>query len=678
MRSRTWMKLLKAAGIVAGMLAVAVGLLTATDGLFDVTQDNGVSRHLTDPSMARLEILSTTARRDEWGGAKSLQRVASTGDIVVASLGGEVVSYDASDDGLQFASVLASISTTTAVHGFVGERLMYHGDVGFGTVVTSVIGSALVLPTGAFSQPVSFEVAGSTVAMVGSNGTIARAVDEDGGRQIELYSLAIDGALTSEAVISNTAASALTIVDNTLYAAHDSGELRVIDISSITAPAVITTVQVMTAVVGMLSVGSKLVLYGQGLTTVDIVQPWSPRVLGSTLVANDLAVVVAADGDVLAAEWPSAVDPLLARVGFDSAGAPFLRWQDSTVECGYGLAVVSWATLCSDSIALSAITHDGGGLLTANRLLPETRSWIETVSVSGTIVAGLDRFRGVQFHEIVSHSLVLRDSVLDAEAYAECAWSGTSLFCAGLEDFLVVNAADPSNVSVTARITDVQRPTENYTKFPVAIAAADSLVAVASRSAGVWLFDVSDPSNPYYASSVLTRESTADVLLDGSTLYVAVAGETPSIEVFDVVNPSLPQHLTTGDPGLGKEHLSLIPGGLVASDYNMGVASFDTSIPSTLVLRTRLQLEGLNPTPLGLLVFDNWMAVAGASVGYLYDFDSTADLSTGPELELPWGLTDIEIGHDGLVIESLGSALILAEYMPGGSRIVHDAIHNPG
>jgi hypothetical protein len=74
---------------------------------------------------------------------------------------------------------------------------------------------------------------------------------------------------------------------------------------------------------------------------------------------------------------------------------------------------------------------------------------------------------------------------------------------------------------------------------PEAIQTSGTWAFVALEQCGLWIVDVSDPTEPEQRSSFRTGGLTLDVCLSGNLAYIA---DFSSLEIVDMTNPSSPRH----------------------------------------------------------------------------------------------------------------------------------------
>lgn len=107
----------------------------------------------------------------------------------------------------------------------------------------------------------------------------------------------------------------------------------------------------------------------------------------------------------------------------------------------------------------------------------------------------------------------------------------------------------------------------------------DNFLYVACRSAGLKIFDITDPENPIFKGSVVTGGLALEVCVSGN--IAAIADYYGHLKIIDVSNPSLPRIVATYETYIYISEIDISGNYVYVADDSSGLKIIDISKPKT-------------------------------------------------------------------------------------------------
>jgi len=122
-----------------------------------------------------------------------------------------------------------------------------------------------------------------------------------------------------------------------------------------------------------------------------------------------------------------------------------------------------------------------------------------------------------------------------------------------------------------------------------------SLVLVAARQSGLYLFDVADPAAPRLLGNYTPRSWSRGVVVKGDVVYLSVSmtRNASSIHVLDISDPSRPALIREMETPGPAQQMAITDDRLYVADHQAGLRVYDLAEPTDPIFL------GQNPTYLG-------------------------------------------------------------------------------
>lgn len=314
-------------------------------------------------------------------------------------------------------------------------------------------------------------------------------------------------------------------------------EITIIDLSHPAAPVVSGTLQVPQAPVDLEMVDSFLFVAAQtsGVIVIDIADPGAPGIFDSIPTSESATGVCVTDSAVYIAEGMDGLQ-VFGRAALD--GWPVVSWSTTWINAPYTAmhvkgTLVYLAQWWESDLVIVDIS---------NELAPETIGTLSTwkprdVFVVGTTAYIADDSRGLRTVEVSDPTApVLLDSLSVGTMTAYGVWSdGLHAYLASSAGLHIFDVSDPADLAVVASY-----PTSSATEVLVVGATA----YVAARLPELTILDISDPRSPVFLGSYDSpgNESTA-VAVRGDIAFLGYPDG--GIHVLDISDTSAPQLVHT-------------------------------------------------------------------------------------------------------------------------------------
>jgi hypothetical protein len=127
------------------------------------------------------------------------------------------------------------------------------------------------------------------------------------------------------------------------------------------------------------------------------------------------------------------------------------------------------------------------------------------------------------------------------------------------------------------------------------LTASGSLVFVAARLSGLFVFDISEPSRPALLAQYEPRSWSRGIAVEGEYAYLSVSmrRRASRVHVLDVSDPTQPTLLTTIKTEGPSQRVSVDGGRLYVADHLSGLKIFDVSNPSKPRSAGRFRTNGM-------------------------------------------------------------------------------------
>jgi hypothetical protein len=360
----------------------------------------------------------------------------------------------------------------------VGGNLAFAGDAGTGLRILDITETSSPVLVGTYSP------LGSCYALAVSNTYVYAA---DGPLGLSIINAANAASPTLAGSLATSDARGVTVLGTLGFVADNTAGLRVVDVSNPASPALLGTYDTTGEATSVVASGLRAYVAdgSTGLQVIDIANPASPALLGSYDTPGS-ALGVAIDGThAYVADGASG----LLAIDVSNAASPALLGTFDTPGNAEGVFVAGDRAYVADG---------GSGLVVINIRNPASMTSLLAVDTPGT-----------------AHAVVV---------------DGTDALVADHGHFRIIEVGDPNVVEV-GQLAGPAREGE------LAVSGDIALV-----SPGGQVVDISDPTNPFVASTI--GGSFSRVAISG---HIAVISNpfVGQLQTFDVSNPSSPIPLGT-------------------------------------------------------------------------------------------------------------------------------------
>jgi len=176
--------------------------------------------------------------------------------------------------------------------------------------------------------------------------------------------------------------------------------------------------------------------------------------------------------------------------------------------------------------------------------------------------------------------------------------SWTSLSVAGSVAAFSHSRGTPGNrnVTVEVQLVDVADPSEpralGLVSLPAAsdnvgdLEVAGTLVLVAARQSGLYLFDAAEATAPVLLANYMPGLWSRGVVVNGAHAYLSVSAtrNLSSIHVLDISDPRNPRLVREVDTRGPAQRMALMDDRLYVADHTSGLKVYDVSTPATPTL----------------------------------------------------------------------------------------------
>lgn len=437
--------------------------------------------------------------------------------------------------------------------------------------------------------------------------------------------------------LATTNAQDVAISGRHVYLADGSGGLRVIRIDSAAAPSLLATLATSNALGVYVHANRAYVADGSaGLRIINISNPAAPAVLGS-LATTDAQAVVVSGVYAYVADGAGG----LRVIDISTPATPVLRATVPTTN----------ARDVSVSGRIAFVADGSGGLriinitnpLAPSQLAPLATTDAQGVAIAGGMVYLADGSAGLRVINAGNESAPVQTyQVATTNAQGVFAAFGPHAYVAdGAGGLRVVTLASMgSNMNQVTRIARSASPDDN----PNQIFISGNYAYVSSAQLGIRIFDVSDPANPIYLSTIATTGAeVVNLYAEGHFLYTAQ--KQYGAAVYNVADPHNPQSwLTCDGPGIDGQPCSwpraitAADGYAYVADGTYGLVVLDVTLPISRIVGTYLYSFGNYPQSIavsgkyaflggnsGLRIFDVSNPAAPTLAGELARDDSKPD-----------------------------------------------------
>ncbi|MDQ3034478.1 MAG: hypothetical protein M3Y87_18865 [Myxococcota bacterium] len=402
----------------------------------------------------------------------------------------------------------------------------------------------------------------------------------------------------------------LVRVGSLVYVPTGTGGLRIVDVSTPSAPVDVGGHALRAEDVAIVGSHAVVVGYGHGLSVLDVSTPSSPTLVASVALAGNPEAIEIAGG------YAYVLGDDLQVVDLRTIASPTLVATHGTPGYGSDLVIIGSRLFLSDSVngirvvdvsvptaptLLGAIGLEGASRFygleaIGTQLLAVTFVGFSPVRYElrsfDTAATGFPRTGSLPLD--IRSTVVARVTVVGSEAYV----------VAGSTMLEVVDVSDPAHPSITGRVTcggsavidagdgrhlvcargtrldvvDLAHGARHLAVTPVSdpesLVLARGLLFVAGD--GLSIFDVSDPASPALVSRYTTAQ-TYDVAVAGELAYVAYYGRAEIVSIADPRRPTLVATMT------GTANQIAITGGHAYVRGSSDVAVWDVRVPSAPV-----------------------------------------------------------------------------------------------
>jgi hypothetical protein len=306
------------------------------------------------------------------------------------------------------------------------------------------------------------------------------------------------------------------------------------------------------------------------------------------------------------------VTPLFLLMACGPANEP-VETADPTLVPGFfdGLVSVTW----DGSDGLVAAWHKG------SRDLTYTLSWTDDsgitdaleTSASGAHVTGLaDGLYSLQvqasqdseplesnpivLEQLVGENRLVYLSQLELRGLQDLWGQGDVVVAAGGlnfdADLYVVDASDPTAPTITAQVSGLSEIRDVHLDGGVLYAASDEGNA---DGVGVWILDLSDPSDPQPLAEIRAPDASVHNLHFGQDHLFLASAQNAEVAIYDVADPTTPERIATWPVAAGVHDVTWVDQTLYVASPG-GFTVLDVTEPAEPKAVLEYTVEPGNPT----------------------------------------------------------------------------------
>ena len=293
----------------------------------------------------------------------------------------------------------------------------------------------------------------------------------------------------------------------------------------------------------------------------------------------------------------------------------------------------------------------GKNLTIHNTYDPTSRELLDAEIVGNTLILP-GNLQGIEFYDISDPQTPVHLDNLQIQGgggggggNTRCYYArgiGNVVYITTHRGVAIINISNPSNPQHSGYISGTQGNQYILENMDI----SGDVLTVAAHADGVFFFDITDPTNPVWVSTLPVQNAWA-VILNGNYSYVA-DGET--IKVLDVSNIQNPEEIYSWTTGNAVKDLAISDGYLYAALGSEGVSVYDLNNPESPEFLANHNTTGLATR---IQPFNGKCAVA--------DWDDVEILQwNGTELELVGFKAN---GRRTMAINASGDFIYSAEWM---------------
>ncbi len=394
---------------------------------------------------------------------------------------------------------------------------------------------------------------------------------------------------------------------NTAYSVSENGIFTVFDVSDISNPVVVGSLDIGEANIEHVMVrdGLAYVVPSIGLLKIiDVNDPSSPGLLGSLpdfVLGSDLGV--GDGGRVILNVFNS-----ILYVDASNPSLPFvvegLQHPVGGELEGYGIdgTIAYLVTDVAGTLSLEAwdITDLANRILLSTEIIRfnDTTTSFATLAISGSVVYVLDQSAGLFLYDISNPGFPVLQSSLAGVSGQSLTINGGMIYIS--DGFSAVQVVDQSNPFAPVLVGSYD------TQSSVAGVIAKDQRVLLSGGDGFELIDVSNPANPY-AGSVETSDALGLGVIGDLVIVADSFGGTKFVDVSDIDSPLI----VHSSPGSGRNVHESGHHAFVARGH-LGLSIWDVSDPANILVAGRL--TGLEDSITDVFVDGQYAYITDAGV----------------------------------------------------------------
>ncbi len=423
-------------------------------------------------------------------------------------------------------------------------------------------------------------------------GNIAFIADQEGGLQIVDISDPTSPTNITRCCSEYLINDIIIEGDYAFLSAHSNG-LLVVDISDPSNPSLASSFDTLGTAYNIDLSGNLIYLadFTQGVCIIDITNPMMPVSLAN--YTGTVATDVAIDGNY-------------AYIAADVSGLTVINITNPAIPTFINSYSTSRATAVTingnyvyiadftEGVVIIDITNpsvlSGGGIY-------NTPGYARRVTIFGEYVYVSDWGEGIQILQIRDLTTI---ASVGSETYARD--SANDIFVDGnyaylaetYNDLIVIDISDPTQPLKVGNWT-FEDPTDNFRSFGISVAGdyaylcTDSLIG---GDGGLYVIDVSDPTNPSYVSSVTSVPSLVDIDISGDVCYVTSYNN--GVYSMNITDPTNPTILDSLNPPGSERRIDVDGDLLFLSSENGGLKILDVSDPSNMIYNSSWSFQPSN------------------------------------------------------------------------------------
>lgn len=315
--------------------------------------------------------------------------------------------------------------------------------------------------------------------------------------------------------------------------------VRVLDVTDKAAPRVLSSLPLVNvSVTGLAIQGSRAYIagWGVGFYVVDLQDPAQPTLVGTLKLkdpARDVVVqgslaYLALEGGLMVVDISDPAQPHpLALVPSNQGWLNRLSLVGQTVHAsaGYGLSMFDLSEPAAPRLAaeVPVMTFVSDVMLKQGLAFLVTGAGIEVFDIADQVapkrIALLEVPGGVQGMFIRGNLAYVTSGNVDPRRRDGSLW--------------VYDLTNPGRPAALGSVT-LGGPGSSGTRLTV----VDNMAYIVGEWLGLYLVDVSDPTQPQFVSYTRIKENPVDLAVAGNTVYVAAQGD--GVHVIDVTDPAHP------------------------------------------------------------------------------------------------------------------------------------------